>query len=709
MRAQKRAGILGVLLPLCLAVPAVAQQDPLRPSLNFYGGTGLIDMPSGESQPDGQISTTVSHFAGITRVALTFQMTPRLSGSFRYAGLQNLNFEGYETYFDRSFDIRYQFLDEGRYLPSMVIGLQDFVGTGIYSGEFIAATKTLTPRLKATVGLGWGRLGSYGEIGSPFGDRPRINVGLGGEPNWDQWFRGPAAPFFGIEWRPTDKLGVKVEYSSDAYRLEARRRNIVERDSPWNVGIEYQVADAVRLGAYAMHGSQFGINAQISLNPKTPPNHSGYEPGGLPIDPRPSRTSDPDAWSTDWTAQADAPAILKSNAATLLGPEGIELIALEFTATSVRATIRNNRYDAPAQAIGRTARVLARVMPASVERFTIVPMVPGSLPASATTVLRSDLERFEHAGAGTEALLARTEFAPAGARPPAAALAETAYPRLSWALGPYTRTEYFDPDNPFRIDFGAELRGRYEPVPGLVFAGSLRRQLGGYLAASKRPSNSVLPRVRSNYVRYNRAEEDRFFIDHLTAAYYMPLRPDLYGRVTAGYLERMFAGVSAEALWKPVNRRWALGAELNYVRQREFEQGFGLRDYDVVTGHASLYYDFGSGYHAQVDAGRYLAGDWGATLTLDREFDNGFRLGAFATLTDVSFEDFGEGSFDKGIRISIPLSWFTGQPHRGKFGTTIRPVTRDGGARLHVNDRLYSHVREYDRDGLVSEWGRVWR
>ncbi len=700
---------VGTALALACALPAHAQQDPLRPSLNFYGSTGLIDMPSGESQPDGQISTTVSRFAGITRVTLSFQITPRLSGSFRYAGLEGLNFEGYETYFDRSFDIRYQFLDEGRYLPAMAIGLQDFVGTGIYSGEYIAATKTITPRLKATAGLGWGRLGSYGEIGAPFGDRPRIEVGLGGEPNWDQWFRGPTAPFFGLEWRPTDRLGVKLEYSSDAYRLESRRRDIVERDSPWNVGVEYQAADAVRLGAYMLHGTQVGINAQISFNPRTPPNYSGYEPGGLPIEPRPSRTSDPDAWATDWTAQADAPAILKSNTATLLDPEGIELIALELSATTVRATIRNLRYDAPAQAIGRTARVLARTMPASVEHFTIVPMVEGSLLASATTLKRSDLEQLEHAGAGAEALLARSEITGAGARPPAAALVEDLYPRLSWSLGPYTRTEYFDPDNPFRIDYGAEARARYEPLPGLFFSGAVRRQLGGYLAASDRRSDSVLPRVRSDYVLYNKAEEDRFFLDHLTAAYFFPLGTDVYGRVTAGYLERMYGGVSAEALWKPVNRRWALGAEVNYARQREFEQGFGFRDYDIVTGHASLYYDFGGGYHAQIDAGRYLAGDWGATLTLDREFDNGFRVGAFATLTDVSFEDFGEGSFDKGIRFSIPLAWLTGQPSTSKFGTTLRPVTRDGGARLHVNNRLYTHVREYDRDGLVAEWGRVWR
>jgi hypothetical protein len=103
----------------------------------------------------------------------------------------------------------------------------------------------------------------------------------------------------------------------------------------------------------------------------------------------------------------------------------------------------------------------------------------------------------------------------------------------------------------------------------------------------------------------------------------------------------MYAGASAELLWKPVDSRLALGVEVNYAQQRDFDQLFGLRDYNIVTGHVSAYYDFGKGYHGQLDVGRYLAGDVGATLSIDREFANGWRLGAFATLTDVTSEDFG--------------------------------------------------------------------
>ena len=102
-------------------------------------------------------------------------------------------------------------------------------------------------------------------------------------------------------------------------------------------------------------------------------------------------------------------------------------------------------------------------------------------------------------------------------------------------------------------------------------------------------------------------------------------------------------------------------------------------------------------------------GDWGATIALDREFGNGWKVGAFATLTDVPFDTFGEGSFDKGIRVTIPISWLIGEPNKSSFSTTIRPVLRDGGARLNVRGRLYERVRPVQKPALQDGWGRFWR
>ena len=135
----------------------------------------------------------------------------------------------------------------------------------------------------------------------------------------------------------------------------------------------------------------------------------------------------------------------------------------------------------------------------------------------------------------------------------------------------------------------------------------------------------------------------------------------------------------------------------------------GFQDYTTTTAMLSAYYEFQNGFHGQLDVGRYLAGDVGATLTIDREFENGWRLGGYVTLTDVPAEDFGEGSFDKGIRLTIPFDYLLGQPSRREITNTLASLTRDGGARLNVQGRLYETVRDGHLADLDDGWGRFWR
>jgi hypothetical protein len=145
------------------------------------------------------------------------------------------------------------------------------------------------------------------------------------------------------------------------------------------------------------------------------------------------------------------------------------------------------------------------------------------------------------------------------------------------------------------------------------------------------------------------------------------------------------------------------------VRQRGFDQLFDMRDYEVTTGHLSAYYQLNPDFYFQLDVGRYLAGDTGATLSFTRTFDNGWKVGVFATKTNVSAAEFGEGSFDKGISLQIPLGWITGKPDQRNVSTVLRPVQRDGGAMVGVNGRLYGMVRGEQAATLDGNWERFWR
>lgn len=683
----------------------VGQSILAEPSVGYttYGIPGLVEMPSAGSRPDAELAFTSSYFGNQLRNTLTFQVTPRLTGSFRYSQIDNFRGNG-NTLFDRSFSVQYRFIDEDTngWRPAIAIGLNDFLGTGIYSSEYVVATKSLGRGVSVTGGIGWGRLAGEGGFDNPLGvfsdtlkTRPAVDFGLGGTVDTDQFFRGDAAFFGGVEWAATDKLTLTAEYSSDAYEVEDGPT--FDRKSPFNFGLSYKYRPNITFSANYLYGSEFGVQATFATNPRTLRNAQGFDRAPMPVMPRQS------ARALGWSVDSVGESRVQNSVQSAMAQSGLTLHGFQSNGDTVRVEVENNTYPNAAQAIGRTARALTNSLPAEVETFTIVPVVKG-IAGTAVTINRSDMEQLEFDDDNAWRSFTRARFvSDTGGLTPVAGR----YPNFDWQFRPYLSPSLFDPDAPVRLDVGVELAAQYQPAPGFEVRGAVRKKLLGNLDESTRDSTSVLEKVRSDFNIYEREGDPA--ITELVGAYYFKPGENLYGRVTAGYLEPMFGGISTELLWKPVDSEFAVGAELNYVKQRDFDQLFGFRDYEVATGHVSGYWDMGNGFHSQVDVGRYLAGDWGATFTLDREFKNGWKVGAFATFTDVSFDDFGEGSFDKGLRFEIPIATISGQPNTQKLSYTMRPVQRDGGARLNVSDRLYETVRELHKPQLDDGWGRFWK
>ena len=221
------------------------------------------------------------------------------------------------------------------------------------------------------------------------------------------------------------------------------------------------------------------------------------------------------------------------------------------------------------------------------------------------------------------------------------------YPLVDWAVIPLPSFQFFGGNEGFRPQLSAEFRGQVRVSKGLSFSTRIRQPVFGVFddpGVDPADAGDPLPPVRRESARYYAGWEPK--LSRLSGDYLFKLSPNTYARASAGILERAFAGVGGEVLWKPVEQNWGVGVELNYVWQRDFYSpfGFGYYDYDVVTGHASLYWDTGwYGVEAQLAAGRYLAGDWGGTLFLsppvrqrlggrrlrhpDRRVDRGLRRG----------------------------------------------------------------------------------
>ncbi|MDB6176077.1 YjbH domain-containing protein [Paracoccus sp. Z330] len=722
------AVLLGSVSSTAIAEPVLGQ------NVSTYGLPGGIDTPTAEMFPDGTLGASVSYSDYGRRTNVVFQAMPRLTTVLRYSRVEGIpDYNSPDHIYDRSFDLRFKFLDEDPegWRPAVAVGLQDFLGTGVYSGEYIVATKNLTPRIRASAGLGWGTL-----AGKP---RTIDSTDTGGKPTVENWFSGSPKPFGSISWQTTESLSLVAEYSNDEYVARYDNGNHIRTfqeggkapDSNFNLAAYYKFGENYEVGLYTIGGNTVGAQFSFALNPRQAPYPSGLEKAPAPVRPRPAPSADPEGWSGQWAQDPTAQPAIQKVLGDALAEEGQVLEAMALSSNRAEVRIRNQRYIQQAEAIGRTARLMTRALPPSVETLVITSSADG-VPTSSVTLRRSDVERLENTEAGQIASAAA--LGDAQPRPADLVYSEGMYPRFRWRISPYLDLGLFDPEEPLRYEVGAEARINYELMPGLIFSGTLRQrafgdmeqrgpgipaslnngQRGDHYTPEEYEADPSLettpegvPRVRSDTRMYTGNTSPT--IPELTLAWYARPSEQIYTRVTAGLLERAYGGVSAEALWKPVNSPLAFGAEINRVRKRDFDVLFDFRDYEVTTGFVSAYYEFAEGFTAQLDVGKYLAGDKGATVSLTREFANGWQVGAFATKTDLSDEEFGEGSFDKGITLSIPVSWATGTPSRDRASTTIRSLSRDGGSRVQVDGRLYDKVRDTHSVKLYEGWGRFWR
>ena len=91
-------------------------------------------------------------------------------------------------------------------------------------------------------------------------------------------------------------------------------------------------------------------------------------------------------------------------------------------------------------------------------------------------------------------------------------------------------------------------------------------------------------------------------------------------------------------------------------------------------------------------------------LDLSRITDSGFRAGFFYK-TNVSAAEFGEGSFDKGFYFKIPFNLFRKNYTQQSFDFKLRPLTRDGGAKLENDKKLIDLIN----NASFSEVERGWK
>ena len=649
-----------MLLALLAASGVVSGSD--------FGTTGLIDIPTARFEEDGFFSVGASTDQRHKQFSITYQVMPWLQGTFRYTGYNDY------FYWDRNYELKARLWEEDLYLPQVAVGIRDIVGTGNFGSEYVVASKTWGST-DVTLGMGWGRLAGDGVVSNPlsqlderFDIRPQFS-GVGGELSFNQFFSGSKVGVFGGVSHSFESLPVTamLEFNPDQYDKDFRN-GVPRPESPWSAGLSWHALPGVDLRLSLQHGGQIGVGFRSYLDTKAE----------LP-------RREPERFiSSYYLSQRDLPPQINKNkwyARLLYDVERSGLLLIEGTislnGTQAKLVIGNTSYSLWSDAVGRHTALADLHLPATVKSIHFIIEEAGHrsativVPRPSTTLFknpRTTKNKVRILAGGTLVKPQhRTGFVTG---------------KINNTLSVKSRFQLFDPDDPARYQIFADLSSEYALSNYWAVKASFAVDIENNFDESQRQeSDSVLPNVRSNVARYL-ADGDSG-LEKLIIEGRNTIGRSFHYRAVAGYFETMFAGAGGEVLYWPTKSRIAVGASLAYAKQRDYDRRLGFLDYDVLTGHISAYwatpyYNFDIAIHA----GQYLAADVGATLEARRTFRNGWQIGVWATLTNVPFEEFGEGSFDKGMYFQVPLDGLFGSRTRSTFSTRMRPIQRDGGQRL---------------------------
>ena len=656
------------------------------------GTTGLIDTPTARMQADGTLSASIASQKSVDIYAITYQATPWIEATFRYSIFRD-DFE----YYDRSYEIKTRLLEETDYFPQISVGLRDVVGTGIFGAEYIVGSKKFGP-VDVSLGLGWGRLAGKSTLKNPLTEisdeyATRENdFGQGGEASTNIFFRGKyVGPFGGISYTK-DRFKFMAEYNPDQYDWEVARGQ-TRPDSPISYGVEWAASRDVKLALSMQHEEEFGFKLVAAFNTKAKaPRYP--EPLIVPTRDIPQEDLrdgiDKDSWYDVLLYDMER--------------SGLILVSADYQPRSknITLTISNRNYASWSDAVARSLLLADTYLPKNFETINLV------LQEDNMRIVGIDTMRPSLMGdISPERFARQIDFTPASYAEAPLRRTDFVTKKLAFDVSLQNRLQFFDPDEPLRYQFYALIESRIGLPGGIDFALGYAQDLDNNFDTILRDSDSVLPRVRSDMKKYY--QQGQSGVNHFYLEKIGSFDKQTHYRLFGGILEDMFSGVGGEVLYQPIDSRLAFGGSLLYAKQRDYDRDFGHLDYDTVSGFLSAYwatpfYNYDLGLHA----GRYLARDWGGTVELRRSFNNGWSVGLWATLTDVPFETFGEGSFDKGMYFKVPFHAILGQNTRSFYESRLRPIQRDGGQRIEgFSGDLWYRLRGLRYDALDDSKERM--
>ena len=679
----------------------------LNSSSTSYGITGLMTIPNARFMEEGSMKIGFSNSYPNKYTFITATPFEWFEASYRYSEQKNVlygpaSYSGNQTLKDKGFDFKLKLIKESYYIPQIALGMNDIAGTAKFSAEYLSLSKRLGD-IDLTVGIGWGYLGQDSSLRNPFLSldedfRTRNSqVEQGGDFNTKDFFSGENISIFsGIEYY-INKYGLvfKAEYDTSNPDI-GKYAPKIPVSSRFNFGIVRPVNKNFDIGLSFERGNQwrlafsiksdYGKNALVQKNDK--------QKNVIKLNNEQSKKILQDKQ------------IFYRSLNRSLREESLYIQGATLDKSSVEVVIAQNRFRSYPRAIGRTARIVSALSPDSVETIKITPM-NGDTEVYSMEIDRNKFDKLDKNKVSKSELLISTKiykdkpdsFTNSDFEP------RVKFPEHFFNMSPSLRHQIGGPEAFYLGQIWWKIDSKIKFSRGLTLQTVLGLDIYNNFDEFANPSYSEIPHVRSDIQEY--LAEGKNNIARLKLDYIWSPTKNTFARIDIGYLEEMFGGVGGEIYYRPFNSNISASLQVHKVRQRSYDQKFDFRDYEAETGHLGIYFDLVKGIHAQLLMGKYLAGDKGVTVDLSRRFNNGFTLGIFATKTNLSSKEFGEGSFDKGFYFSIPTDLFFTNYRQGDISFGLHPLTKDGGAILNHSNSLHSLYGDTTLKSVLRDWRSI--
>lgn len=622
-------------------------------ALNSHGLYGGLTTSSAYTLEESSLALHFSRFNPDRKFILTASPFEWLDASIFYADIVSVDYNnGFDqTYKDKGFNLKIRLLKETEKFPSITIGLNDLAGTGLYSSEYLVASKRYN-KFETSIGLIWSSNISGKSLKNPlirfnedFRNRSATTKDKGGTLDFNNYFSGEnIAPFILLKYHfnsqtnffiEYDPLNFPDEYNSEEYNWDIERANNI------NYGLAFNTK-------YFDTNIAVISNRQLMFNVSKTYNFLDYKATNFVKHKRGVSLSD-----------------LQKN----LAKNNIGLMEVRENQNTIILKVKQNKYPNQLEA----------------NKSIYYSVKNHALKDDYKTLI------IKQYALGMEIM--ETELSITNGNPYVEKI-----PKKITSDQIYKVKENFPvirSDNQFRIRTmlasregfffgGILLENDTELIfsENLIFLSNVKYPILTNLDELYIPPVNTYPnQVRSDVKKYLNKIGSGFSIGRFEINYFSEFESKHFFRVSAGLFEEMFAGIGFDYLYSPQGSIFNFGSQAYHVVKRDYDLDFSVMDYS--NSFARVFAEITeprTNIKIKLSYGEYLAGDIGTTLELKRRFNNGVEFGLFATKSNVSEELFGEGSFDKGVKLKIPLSLFGN--NQNLITHEWRPLTKDPGQQL---------------------------